>query len=328
MSSNLERSASPGIRRLTSVREVGPLLGLIALCALVSILSPVFLTTSNLMNVLVQAAVASILAAGVNFAILTGGIDLSVGSLLGLIGVLIAAVFKSTGSVFLAVATGLVLGFALGLLNGSMVTVGRIPSFIATLGTMSIARGLAFVFTQGRPISSFPDSFRALGAGELGGIPIPVIVVLVVYAAAHYVLTQTPFGRAIYAIGSNEEAARLSGVNVGWYKTAAFGVSGLLAGLAAIMFTGRINSAHPLAGQGYELDAIAAVVIGGTSLSGGEGRILGTLIGALIMGVIRNGLNLLMVDSYWQQVIIGAVIVVAVLIDRRGRAAEGAAVVK
>src|SRR5690606_5924726 len=328
MSSNLERSASPGIRRLTSVREVGPLLGLIALCALVSILSPVFLTTSNLMNVLVQAAVASILAAGVNFAILTGGIDLSVGSLLGLIGVLIAAVFKSTGSVFLAVATGLVLGFALGLLNGSMVTVGRIPSFIATLGTMSIARGLAFVFTQGRPISSFPDSFRALGAGELGGIPIPVIVVLVVYAAAHYVLTQTPFGRAIYAIGSNEEAARLSGVNVGWYKTAAFGVSGLLAGLAAIMLTGRINSAHPLAGQGYELDAIAAVVIGGTSLSGGEGRILGTLIGALIMGVIRNGLNLLMVDSYWQQVIIGAVIVVAVLIDRRGRAAEGAAVVK
>lgn len=328
MSTKLDRSPASGIRRLASVKELGPLLGLLALCALVSILSPVFLTTSNLLNVLVQAAVVSVLAAGVNFAILTGGIDLSVGSLLGLVGVLIAAVYKATGSVFLALATGLVLGFGLGLFNGAMVSAGRIPSFIATLGTMSIARGLAFVFTQGRPISTFPASFRALGAGEIGGIPIPIIVVLVVYLVAHYVLTQTPFGRAIYAIGSNEDAARLSGVNVGWYKTAAFGVSGLLAGLAAIMFTGRINSAHPLAGDGYELDAIAAVVIGGTSLSGGEGRVLGTLVGALIMGVIRNGLNLLMVDSYWQQVVIGAVIVVAVLLDRRGRPREGASAVK
>lgn len=328
MSTKLENSTAPGIRRFASVKELGPLLALLALCALVSILSPVFLTTSNLLNVLVQAAVVSVLAAGVNFAILTGGIDLSVGSVLGLVGVLIAAAYKATGSVFLAVAAALVLGFALGLFNGLMVTVGRIPSFIATLGTMSIARGLAFVFTQGRPISSFPASFRALGAGEVWGIPIPIIVVFVVYAVAHYVLTQTPYGRAIYAIGSNEEAARLSGVNVGWYKTAAFGISGLLAGLAAIMFTGRINSAHPLAGNGYELDAIAAVVIGGTSLSGGEGRVWGTFVGALIMGVIRNGLNLLMVDSYWQQVVIGAVIVIAVLLDRRGRPTEGASAVK
>mgnify|MGYP001283592016 CR=1 FL=1 len=328
MSTKLENPSVRGIRRLAPVKELGPLLALLALCALVSILSPVFLTTSNLLNVLVQAAVVSVLAAGVNFAILTGGIDLSVGSVLGLVGVLIAATYKSTGSVFLALAAALFLGFSLGLFNGLMVTVGRIPSFIATLGTMSIARGLAFVFTQGRPISSFPASFRALGAGEVWGIPIPIIVVFVVYAVAHYVLTQTPYGRAIYAIGSNEEAARLSGVNVGWYKAAAFGISGLLAGLAAIMFTGRINSAHPLAGNGYELDAIAAVVIGGTSLSGGEGRVWGTFVGALIMGVIRNGLNLLMVDSYWQQVVIGAVIVIAVLLDRRGRPTEGAGAVK
>jgi len=196
-----------------------------------------------------------------------------------------------------------------------LISVGRLPPFIATLGMMSVARGAALVFTEGRPVSGFSDSFRQIAVGEVLRIPAPVVIMLAVYLIAHFVLTRTKLGRYTYAIGGNEEAAILSGVNVRLYRTLVYGLCGGLSGLAAIILTARLNSAQPIAGIMYELDAIAAVVIGGTSLIGGEGTVFGTLIGALIMGVLRNGLTLLGVSSFVQQIVIGSVIIVAVLFD-------------
>ncbi len=201
-------------------------------------------------------------------------------------------------------------------MNGLLISYGRLPPFIATLGMMSVARGAALLYTNGRPISGFPESFRFLATGEvLGIIPMPVLIMAVVYVGAHFVLKSTKLGRYTYAIGGNEEAALLSGVNVTKYKIMVYGLCGMLSGLAAVILTGRLNSAQPIAGIMYELDAIAATVIGGTSLMGGEGTVLGTLIGALIMGVLRNGLNLLGVSSFIQQIVIGSVIIFAVLVD-------------
>ncbi|NLJ25338.1 MAG: ribose ABC transporter permease [Firmicutes bacterium] len=301
------------------VRQLGPTLGLIVLCIVAGILSPVFFTVSNLMNIVLQVAVIAVIAAGMTFVILTGGIDLSVGSILGLTGVLLAGIFKATGSVFLAVLSSIVIGGLLGLVNGLLVSYGNVPAFCATLGMMAMARGLAFVYTKGMPISGFPDSFRFFGSAYVGAIPVPVMEAILIFVVAWYILTKTPAGRSIYAVGSNEKASRLSGIKTDFYKMLVYVISGVLTGFAALMFVGRINSAHPLAGQGYELDAIAAVVIGGTSLSGGQGSIAGTFMGALIMGVIRNALNLLNVDAYWQQVVIGAVIIAAVLMDWRSK---------
>lgn len=215
----------------------------------------------------------------------------------------------------MAVLAGLGTGFACGLVNGLLITGGRLPPFIATLGMMSVARGAALMFTDGRPVSGFSDAFRRVATGEVLGIPLPVIVMVAVYAMAHIILTRTKLGRYTYAIGGNEEATVLSGVNVKLYKTAVYGLCGMLSGLAAIILTARLNSAQPIAGIMYELDAIAAVVIGGTSLMGGEGNVFGTLIGALIMGVLRNGLNLLGISSFTQQIVIGSVIIIAVLLD-------------
>jgi ribose transport system permease protein len=206
-------------------------------------------------------------------------------------------------------------GTACGLANGLFITLGRLPPFIATLGMMSVARGAALMLAEGRPISGFSEGFRALATARLLTVPAPVVLTAVVYLVAHFVLVRTVFGRATYAIGGNEEAARLSGVDVRFHKTAVYGVAGLTSAVAAILLTARLNSAQPTAGTMYELDAIAATVIGGTSLLGGEGTLVGALIGALIMGVLRNGLNLLNVSSFFQQVVIGAVIIGAVLID-------------
>ncbi|QTL99216.1 ribose ABC transporter permease [Iocasia frigidifontis] len=300
-------------------RELSSLIGLIVLCTILAIISPAFLSVTNILNVLVQVAVISVIAAGSTFVILTGGIDLSVGSILGLCGVMTAAVLKSTGNPLLAVLTGVLLGAFLGLVNGVVISIGKVPAFVTTLGMMSVARGIAFIYTRGRPISGFPDGFRYIGSGYIGDIPFPVIEAIIIFLIAAYVLKKTPFGRYVYAIGSNEVATKLSGIKTNKYKIMVYAISGLLSGFAAIMFIGRINSGHPLAGDGYELDAIAAVVIGGTSLSGGKGTVFGTLIGALIMGVIRNGLNLLNVDAFWQGVVLGVVIVVAVLIDQRSK---------
>jgi ribose/xylose/arabinose/galactoside ABC-type transport system permease subunit len=304
------------LKRLAgSGRRLGTLAGLFALCLLLWILTPHFLTVSNLLNVLEQTAINAIVAVGMTYVIISGGIDLSVGSVLALAGVVLATLLHQGVPIPAAMAMALAVGALFGSLSGIAITWGRLPPFIATLGMMSIARGCALLFTEGRPVSGFEPGFRAIATARIAGIAAPVFVAAGVYLAGHFVLSETRFGRYVYALGGNEEATRLSGVNVRLYKTAVYAVSGLTSAVAAVLLTARLNSAQPIAGIMYELDAIAAVVIGGTSLVGGEGSLAGTLIGALIMGVLRNGLNLLSVSSFTQQVVIGLVIVVAVLID-------------
>ncbi len=296
-------------------RRFGTLLGLLLLCGVLWAASPYFLTASNLVNVVQQTAVNAIIAVGMTFVIVSAGIDLSVGSIVAFSGVILASCLQAGLPIPLAIAAGLAAGAACGLVNGVLITWGRLPPFIATLGMMSVARGAALVFTQGRPISGFDGSFRFLATGELLWVPVPVWIMGLVYLGSHLLLSRTRFGRYTYAIGGNEEAAKLSGVAVRFHKSMIYAFSGLTAGIAAIVLTARLNSAQPIAGFMYELDAIAAAVIGGTSLMGGEGSLGGTLIGALIMGVLRNGLNLLGVSSFLQQIVIGSVIITAVLVD-------------
>jgi ribose transport system permease protein len=291
--------------------RLAPLLGLLAACALLTALTPAFLTVSNLSNILLQSSINGVLAVGMTFVILTGGIDLSVGSLVALAGVVLGSLLMRGEPVVVAVLGALATGGVCGLINGLLITRGNLPPFIATLGMMSAARGLALVYSGGRPISGFAPAFLALANGW-----VLVSLLVIIVAAGWFKLTQTAFGKAVYAVGGNEQAAWLSGIPTDRIKTWVYVMSGALSGLAATMLTARLNSAQAIAGIMYELDAIAAVVIGGTSLVGGEGSVLGTLVGALIMGVIRNGLNLLEVSSDMQQLVIGVVIVVAVLLDR------------
>ncbi|HXG87133.1 MAG TPA: hypothetical protein VNJ02_02265 [Vicinamibacterales bacterium] len=301
--------------RLARARQFGTVIGLLVLSAVLWALSPHFLTVANLLNIAQQTTINAVVAVGMTYVILSGGIDLSVGSIVALSGVALGAALQSGQALPVALVVALGVGVACGLVNGAIVSWGRLPPFIVTLGMMSIARGMALLFTEGRPVSGFDEGFRSLATGRVGFIPVPVIITGVVYVIAHVVLTKTTFGRYVYAIGGNEEATRLSGVSIGFHKTMIYAVSGLMSAVAAIMLTARLNSAQPIAGMMYELDAIAATVIGGTSLMGGEGSLGGTLVGALIMGVLRNGLNLLGVSSFLQQIVIGAVIIGAVLVD-------------
>ena len=296
-------------------RQFGTLLGLLVLCGVLWALTPHFLTVANLLNIAQQTAINAIVAVGMTYVIISGGIDLSVGSIVALSGVTLGWALQDGQPLPLALAIALLVGAGCGLMNGVIVSWGGLPPFIVTLGMMSIARGAALLFTEGRPVSGFDSGFRSLATGHLGPIPVPIVVTIVVYLLAHLVLTRTTFGRYVYAIGGNEEATRLSGVSVRLHKSVVYAVSGLMSAIAAILLTARLNSAQPIAGTMYELDAIAATVIGGTSLIGGEGSLTGTLIGALIMGVLRNGLNLLGVSSFLQQIVIGAVIIAAVLVD-------------
>jgi len=295
-------------------RQIGTFAGLVVLCLVLWAATPHFLTVSNLLNVLEQTSINAIVAVGMTYVIISGGIDLSVGSVLAVAGIVLALALEGGLPAPVAIVLALATGTACGLANGVLITFGRLPPFIATLGMMSVARGAALMLAEGRPISGFSEGFRALATARVL-VPAPVVITAGVYLVAHFVLVQTVFGRATYAIGGNEEAARLSGVHVRFHKTAVYGVAGLTSAIAAILLTARLNSAQPTAGTMYELDAIAATVIGGTSLLGGEGTLVGALIGALIMGVLRNGLNLLNVSSFFQQVVIGAVIIGAVLID-------------
>lgn len=304
-------------------RRYGTVIGLILLGAILWALTPHFLTISNLLNVAQQTSINAIVAAGMTFVIISGGIDLSVGSIVALSGVALGTMLQAGQPIPVAVAGSLVVGILSGLINGLLISIGRLPPFIATLGMMSVARGAALLSTEGRPVSGFDEGFRWIATGDIGFIPAPVIAMIAIYLIAHIVLTGTTFGRYVYAIGGNEEATRLSGVSIAFHKTAIYCVSGLMSAAAAVVLTARLNSAQPIAGMMYELDAIAATVIGGTSLMGGEGSLGGTLVGALIMGVLRNGLNLLGVSSFLQQIVIGAVIVGAVLVDtmlKRSRA--------
>nr|WP_156812970.1 ABC transporter permease [Corynebacterium caspium] len=277
------------------------------------IATPNFLTTSNLLNVGVQAAVTAILAFGMTYVIVTAGIDLSVGSVAALSSVSAGWIIAHgmPGATGLIVAP--IVGLVAGLVSGVAISYGKLPAFIATLAMLSVARGLTLVIADGRPIS-LPKEINWLG-GNLGPVPVPLIVMLVMFLITAFVLNRTVFGRSLYAIGGNEEAAHLSGLPVKRTLTLVYGLSGLYAGFAGLVLAARLASAQPQAASGYELDAIAAVVIGGASLAGGSGRAFGTLIGALILAVIRNGLNLLNVSSFWQQVVIGLVIAIAVGID-------------
>jgi ribose transport system permease protein len=298
-----------------SGRRFGAVAGLLGLCVLLWALTPHFLTVSNALNVMEQTSINAVVAVGMTFVIVSGGIDLSVGSLVAFTGVVLAAALKSGWPAPAAVGAALAVGAVCGLANGLVIALGRLPPFIMTLGMMSVARGAALMFTDGRPISGFDAHFRSIAVSRIAGVPAPIVITLIVYGAGHLVLARTRFGRYVYGIGGNEEATRLSGVAVHFHKTMIYVVSGVMSAIAAVLLTARLNTAQPIAGIMYELDAIAAVVIGGTSLSGGEGTLGGTLIGALTMGVLRNGLNLLGVSSFLQQLVIGLVIVGAVLVD-------------
>jgi len=300
-------------------QKLGPLLGLFLLVVIVSILNPSFLEPLNLLNLLRQVAINALIAFGMTFVILTGGIDLSVGAILALSSALTAGMMVAGVDPIIAIIVGCILGALMGMVNGLFITKGKMAPFIATLATMTIFRGLTLVYTGGNPITGLGDNylFQLFGRGYFLGIPVPAITMILAFVILFILLHKTPFGRKTYAIGGNEKAALISGIKVPKVKIMIYSLSGMLAALAGAILTSRLNSAQPTAGTSYELDAIAAVVLGGTSLSGGKGRIFGTLIGALIIGTLNNGLNLLGVSSFYQMVVKGIVILIAVLLDRK-----------
>jgi len=311
------------------LKKYGIVLILLALFILMSILSPAFLKTRNLLNVVRQISVIGLIGMGVTMVIITTGIDLSSGSVIALAAVVAASLAQRVGwdaamypnlvglPVIIPVLVGLAVGTTCGFLNGSIIAKFKIPPFIATLGMMTVARGLALLYSDGRPISSLTDSYNFIGQGEVLGIPFPIIILVIMAVITHVLLTNTKFGRYVYAIGGNENAAVISGLNVGKYKVLIYTYAGLLSGLAGILLSSRISSGQPGLGTGYELDAIAAAVIGGTSLNGGIGTVWGTIVGALIIGILNNGLDLLNVSAYWQQILKGLIIVAAIILDER-----------
>lgn len=310
----------------------GIIVAFLVLCIGLSIISPYFLTTQNILNVLRQSSINGILAIGMTFVILTRGIDLSVGSVVALTGVVsaslattspVAGVFGAPYPAVMAIATGIGVGFLCGAVSGITVSRFNVPAFVVTLGMLSAARGLTLIYTDGRPVPSLTPQFRWIGTGEVFGIPVPIIILLLVFAVSYWVLNNTRFGRQVYAVGGNPRAAHTSGINITRVRLSVYVISGCTAALAGMILAARTGSGLTQAGIAYELDAIAAVVIGGTSLAGGFGTMLGTLFGVLIIAVTNNGLDLLGVDSNFQQIIKGLMIVGAVMIDS-ARQREGA----
>ena len=290
---------------------------LIVLCIFASILSSSFLSVSNLFNVVKQITVAGIVGCGMTFVILTGGIDLSVGSIVGLAGAIAAGILVSTENVFLAILAALGIGIVCGAINGFFVAQCEIPPFIATLGMMTLLRGCVLVYTKGAPIAIKVDAYKFIGKGTILGVPVPILLLVILYLIAHYILNQTGFGRSIYALGGNKEAARLSGIRVKYSEWIVYIFNGLMSGIAAIVLTARLGSAQSTSGEGIEMDAIAAVILGGTSLSGGTGFVLPTVIGAMIMGIIDNILTLMNVNPHATNIVKGAVVLLAVMVDKK-----------
>ncbi|WP_407333545.1 ribose ABC transporter permease [Enterovibrio sp. 27052020O] len=326
MSSNAVTQSDSDNKKLFSkawLIEQKSLIALLLLIAVVSFLNPNFFTVDNILNILRQTSINAIIAVGMTLVILTAGIDLSVGSVLALCGAFAASLIAMEVPVLVAVPTALFAGAVLGAISGIIIAKGKVQAFIATLVTMTLLRGVTMVYTEGRPISTgftdTADAFAWFGTGYAIGIPVPVWLMVVVFAAVWYLLNHTRFGRYIYALGGNESATRLSGIDVDKVKIGAYAICGFLAALAGIIVTSRLSSAQPTAGMGYELDAIAAVVLGGTSLMGGKGRIMGTLIGALIIGFLNNALNLLDVSSYFQMIAKAVVILAAVMVDNKNK---------
>lgn len=306
---------------LSYLEKVIPFIGLILLVIIISILNSAFLEPSNLFNLLRQVSINGLIAFGMTFVILTGGIDLSVGSTLALSSALVAILMVSGVDGIIAIIIGCIFGAVLGAINGFLITLGKMAPFIATLATMTVFRGVTLVITDGNPITNLNGSyaFQLFGRGYFIGIPVPAITMFITFIILYVILHKTIFGRQTYAMGGNEKAAFISGIKVNKLKVCIYGLAGLMSALAGAILTSRLNSVQPTAGMSYELDAIAAVVLGGTSLTGGKGRIVGTLIGVLIIGVLNNGLNLLGVSSFYQQVVKGVVIIIAVLIDRKNK---------
>lgn len=293
------------------------LLIFVVLIIVASLLSDSFLTTSNLFNVFRQVSIIAIMSVGMTLVIITAGIDLSVGSVMAFSGAVLAGIIGAGVPLPIAIIACLVVGIVLGAFNGFIVAKGKVPAFIATLAVMVIARGMTLVYTQGNPIVVTEKGFRFIGSGTVFGVPFPIVLMVVIYLIMYWVLKHTTFGRYIYAIGGNEEASRLAGISVDKVKIAVYALAGFFASISALIYTSRLMSAQPNAGAGMELDAIAAVIIGGTSLSGGKGVVTGTLIGALIMGVLDNILNLTNVSPFYQDIAKGLVILAAVLIDSK-----------
>lgn len=303
------------IKKIMAVRETGVILALLLLVLLLSIFADSFLSVSNFMTILRTVSVNGIIAVGMTFVVLTGGIELSVGSVLALSGAMAAYTFNATGSSVAGALVALICGMVFGVFNGVFVAFFGVPAFIQTLVTMTAARGIVYIFCDGTPITGMGDFIGQMGRGKVGIIPIPVIITVAFFLIGWFLLTKTSLGRYIYAIGGNEECTKLSGVNVRFYKMIPYIVAGLSAALAGLILCGRLNSAQPSMGQSFEMDAIAATVVGGTSLAGGSGTILGTFFGALILGVLENGMNMLGIDSYAQYVVKGIVILAAVLLE-------------
>lgn len=292
------------------------IIGLIAIFIVMTFLSPHFLTVGNIQNILIQSAVTALLASGITVVIISGGIDLSVGTVMTFASCLFGVFFLNFGiGIGLSIILALISGASLGLINGLIISKSDVPPFIVTLGMMGIAQGLALIFTSGYSLYGFPMGFLFLAEGVLFGIPIPVILVIIVYSLIYVLLDKTSLGRYIYAIGGNEEAAALAGIKIVSVKIRIYILSSFTASIAGILFAARNASALPSLGQGYELDAIAAAVIGGTSFSGGVGHIWGTVIGAVIMGTIKNSLNLMNVSPFIQRIAIGVIIILAVFVD-------------
>jgi ribose/xylose/arabinose/galactoside ABC-type transport system permease subunit len=317
VNSDSAKSAQPSglLKKLLHRRESGIFLALVALMALITVVEPNFATTNNLYLVSRQIALTAIIALGVFFVILTGGIDLSVGSIVGLSGFLCGLAMAAGLPPLLAVAVGLLTGAAVGAVNGAIVAFVGVTPFIVTLGMLGVARGVVLVIKHGDSVREIPKSFIDVGNGSVLGISVPVILLIALAVLSHVALKYTPFGRRVYAIGGNEEATALSGINTRNVKFFTYVICGALSAVTGMLFVARFQSAQADAGKGMELDAIAAAVIGGTSLMGGQGSVVGVLIGAVIMGVIRNGLVLMEVSSYWQELIIGSIIVLAAILD-------------
>jgi len=305
-------------------KEQTLILVFVVIIIVMGVLTPAFLSTRNLLNVLLQSSMIGICAAGMTMLILMADIDLSVGSVAAFAGVLAAYLQVQSGwNTFFSISLALAISFGLGIVVGIVCAKLGVHSFVATLGLLSIARGFALIITKGHPISGLSPSFNFLGQGTIGIIPFPTIIMFIIVIVTWFFLSQTKSGRAVYAIGGNKEAARLSGINVDRIRILLFGVCSLLAGLAGIILAGRVNSGQPTASQDFNLDVIASVIIGGTSLYGGRGGVWKTVLGALIFGILRNGLNLVGVTPYWQKVFIGFLIVITVIVDRIQHKNEG-----
>lgn len=318
---NSEQAKLAKKRKRNEILRQFSLLSILALLIILfSFATDSFFSMMNFSNILRQVAVTTIAAIGVFMIILLGDIDLSVGSLYALIGVMAALVWQGTGSTILTLIAALVAGAVIGFGNGFVTAKGKIPSFVTTLAMMGIARGIAYIVTNGTPIGIVEPGFTMFGTGFVGSIiPIPVIIMIIVFVLAYIFINNTRFGRYIYAVGGNDQASHWSGLNTTKIRIIVFTLAGLLYGLSSIILAGRLGGALPTAGQGAELDAITAVILGGTSLSGGKGKISGVLIGCLIIGVLNNGLDLIGLSSYWQQVIKGIIIIVAVLYDTKSK---------